>query len=213
MEDLTRKCAVPQHTLTSSTFLCQNALLSFSNIYDFKLVMSSRLVAPYGIPGGWIVDRFYSGFSRFPLPQISLSLRDKYIGTTDDWDFWSGQKRNWYLTPVVNFGEVRRAQLAKSTLLTSKLVTLGSFKVCSYAKERVGFRKQREATAPIQSLVKQQPWFLSLWWKTCLRQNCSLGSCTCSEGPALGQNTLIMMIYASARTCVWVCVFVCVRAR
>ena len=29
------------------------------------------------------------------------------------------------------------------------------------------------------SLVKLQPWFLSLQWKTCLRQNCSLGSCAC----------------------------------
>ena len=38
-------------------------------------------------------------------------------------DLWSDQKPwwNWYLTPVVNFGEVRRAQLAKSTLLTSTL--------------------------------------------------------------------------------------------
>ena len=29
--------------------------------------------------------------------------------------------------------------------------------------------KQQEATAPIQSLVKRQPWFLSLRWKTYLR--------------------------------------------
>ena len=63
------------------------------------------------------------------------------------------------------------------------------YKVCSDAKERVGCRKQREATTPIQSLVKLQPWFLSLRWKTSLQQNCSLGSCACSEGPALGQNT------------------------
>ena len=63
------------------------------------------------------------------------------------------------------------------------------FKVSSDAKERVGCGKQREATAPIKSLVKLLPWFLSLRWKTCLRQNCSLGSCTCSEGPVLGQNT------------------------
>ena len=44
-------------------------------------------------------------------------------------DLWSGQKPwlNWHLTPVVNFGEVRWAQLAKSTLLTSSLVPLGSF--------------------------------------------------------------------------------------
>ena len=53
---------------------------------------------------------------------------------------------------VVNFGEVWRAQLAKSTLLTSMIWPLGSFqiyKVCSDAKERVRCGKQREATAPI----------------------------------------------------------------
>ena len=33
------------------------------------------------------------------------------------------------LTPVVNFGEVRRAQLTKSTLLISTLVPLGSFQI------------------------------------------------------------------------------------
>ena len=64
---------------------------------------------------------------------------------------WFGQKPwwNWYLTPVVNFGEVQRAQLAKSTLFTSMFVPLGSFKVCSDAKERVGYGNQWEATAPI----------------------------------------------------------------
>ena len=53
-----------------------------------------------------------------------------------------------YLTPVVNFGEVRRAHLARATLLASSLMSLGlfrSFKVCSDAKERVGCGKQREA--------------------------------------------------------------------
>ena len=64
-----------------------------------------------------------------------------------------------------------------------------SFKVCLGVEERVGCGKQREATALIQSLVKLQPWFLRLRWKTCLRQNCSLDSCAGSEGPALGQNT------------------------
>ena len=42
------------------------------------------------------------------------------------------------------------------------------FEVCSDAKERVGCGKQKEDTAPIQFLVKQQPRFLSLRWKTCL---------------------------------------------
>ena len=38
-------------------------------------------------------------------------------------DLWSGKKHSWnrYLTPVVNFDEVRRAKLTKSTLLTSAL--------------------------------------------------------------------------------------------
>ena len=46
-------------------------------------------------------------------------------------DFRSGQKpwSNWYLTPLVNFDEVRRAQLAKSTFLISTMVTLGSFQI------------------------------------------------------------------------------------
>ena len=57
-----------------------------------------------------------------------------------------------YLTTVLNFDEVWRAQLAISTLLTSTLVPLGSFqifKMCSDAKERVGYGKQQEATAPV----------------------------------------------------------------
>ena len=57
------------------------------------------------------------------------------------------------LTPVVKFGEVRRAQLAKFTLLTSTLEPWDLFlffKVCSDAKERMGCGKQREATASSQ---------------------------------------------------------------
>ena len=54
--------------------------------------------------------------------------------------------------------------------------------------------KQREATALIKSLVKLQPWFLSLRWKTCLRQNCSLGFSACCEGPAFGQNTWYIIV-------------------
>ena len=39
---------------------------------------------------------------------------------------------------MVNFGEIRRAQLAKFTLFTSTLRSLRSYQVCSDAKERVG---------------------------------------------------------------------------
>ena len=47
-----------------------------------------------------------------------------------------------YLTPVVNFGEVRKAQLPKSTVRTSTLVPWNlfrSFNIYSVAKERVWF--------------------------------------------------------------------------
>ena len=46
-------------------------------------------------------------------------------------DLWSSQKPwwTWYLTPVVNFSEVRRALLAKSTLLAFTFVPLGSFQI------------------------------------------------------------------------------------
>ena len=59
-------------------------------------------------------------------------------------------------------------------------------------KREWGAESNREATAPIKTLVKLQSCFLSLQWKTCLLQNCSLGSFACIEGPALWQNTLIM---------------------
>ena len=36
---------------------------------------------------------------------------------------------------------------------------------------------------------------------TCLRQNCSLGFCACSEGPALGQNTLMMIAVILLKSC------------
>ena len=70
-----------------------------------------------------------------------------------------------------------------------------SFKVCWDAEERVGCGKQRKATAPTQSLVKLLLCFLSLRWRICLWQNCNLGSSSCSEGPALGHNPLMIYIY------------------
>ena len=55
-----------------------------------------------------------------------------------DWDFQISDRSETLmeliLTPVVNFCDVRRAQLVKSALLTSMLVPLGSFQICSDAK-------------------------------------------------------------------------------
>ena len=42
---------------------------------------------------------------------------------------WSETPMELIFNPMVNFGEVRRGQLAKSTRLTSTLVLLGSFQI------------------------------------------------------------------------------------
>ena len=60
-------------------------------------------------------------------------------GAKGDWDFRIPDLvKDPDETSVVNFGKVQRAQLAKSTRLTSTMVPLGSFKIFSDAKERVG---------------------------------------------------------------------------
>ena len=133
---------------------------------------------------------------------ITISWKIIYGGK--EWlrfpDLWCGQEPwwNWDFNPHGEFRWNPNPEGPVSQIHSPHLL-LGApgifFKVCSDAKERVGCRKQREATAHIQSLVELQPLFLSLRWKTFLRQNCSLGSCACSEGPALGQNTLMMYIY------------------
>ena len=88
----------------------------------------------------------------------------------------------------MNIGEARRAQLAKSTLLTSMLVT-GIISDLFRRQRESGVRKATGSYRIYSIPGKLQPWFQSLRWTSRLRQNCSLGSYTCSEGPALGQNT------------------------
>ena len=99
---------------------------------------------------------------------------------------WSGQKPwwNWYITSVVNFGEVRRAQLAKSTILTSMFVPLGSFRSFQMLKREWGVESNGKlphlfipgktaALVPefeVEDLpsAELQPRFLCLQLRTCL---------------------------------------------
>ena len=88
--------------------------------------------------------------SNIVLCHVNNSLYCQILEGGEGWlgfpNLWSGQELWWncYLTPVVNFGEIRRAQLAKFTLLTSPGIFFRYFKVCSDAKETVGCVKQRE---------------------------------------------------------------------
>ena len=82
---------------------------------------------------------------------------------------WSDQKPWWncYSTHVVNFGEVWRAQLAKSTLI-STLGPLGSFQNFLRSVQLLMREWGAESNGKLQlQLVKLQPWFLSLRWTTC----------------------------------------------
>ena len=55
------------------------------------------------------------------------------MGAKSDWNFRISDliktPNGSYLNLVVNFGELRKAQLAKSTLFTSTLVFLGCFQI------------------------------------------------------------------------------------
>ena len=94
---------------------------------------------------------------------------------------------------MVNFSEVRRTQLAKSILLTSTMVPwdlFRSFKICSNAKEWGTESKGKLTHLFILSkTVTLVPEFAG--------QHYDLGSSVCSEKPALGQNTQMMMMLIS----------------
>ena len=130
--------------------------------------------------------------SSFLFYYISLYIYIWGEGWLEFLDLWSGKKTLMEL--IFNpCGEFWWNPEGPVSQIHSPHLHVGASGICSDAKERVGYGRQWEATKPIQSLVKLQPSFLSLWWKTCLWQNCSLGSCACS-GPGLGQRTL-MIIY------------------
>ena len=122
----------------------------------------------------YIIFLLNIGLIKFPITKIIYTYKYGVSGAKGDGISGSLIWSKTLMELIFNScGEVRRARLAKSNLLTSTLHwcpwdLLRSFKVCSDAKERVGCGKQREATTPIQSLLKLQPWFLSLRWKTCL---------------------------------------------
>ena len=72
--------------------------------------------------------------------------------------------------PVVNFSEVQRAQLAKSTLLTSTWCSWDLFRslISVQMLTRVWDAETTGNYRTYPSLVKLQPGILSLRWKICL---------------------------------------------
>ena len=110
--------------------------------------------------------------------------KDHYIYGGEGWlgfpDLWSGQKAwwNWCLTPVANFDEVRRAQLAKSNLLTSSLVAPGIF---TDVLRSVRMLKREWGVESNEKL----PYLFNPW------QNCSPGSWVYSGRLAFGKTAAL----------------------
>ena len=98
-----------------------------------------------------------------------------YIYRGEGWlwfpEIWSGQTQilmELIFNPSGEFCEVRRTQLTKATLFTFTLVPLGSFQLL-YGLFRCWTESGGvESNSTYSSLVKLQPTFLSLKWKTCL---------------------------------------------
>ena len=126
-------------------------------------------------------------------------MREGWLGFPD---LWSGQKSwwDWYLTPMVNFGKIRRAQyphpLSSPPQWAPGIFSdlLRSVQMLKRERES-GVRKATGSYRTYSSLVKLQPWFLSLRWKTVFGQNCSLGAWVCSARPVLGQNILLLLLF------------------
>ena len=126
-----------------SPHVLAGALGIFSDLLRFVQMLKRECGAEIKgkLPHLFIPSKTATQVSQFAMEDLPLgriatlvpefAVKDLSLGRTRWWSWWSGQKPwwNWYLTPVLNFGEVRRAQLAKSTLLTSSLVPLGSFQI------------------------------------------------------------------------------------
>ena len=121
-------------------------------------------------------------------------------GAKSDWDFWNSDIVKNLMELIFNIcDEFRWNPEGSVSQIHSPHLHVGAAGIFSnllrsvlmLKREREREReecKNNEKLLHLFILVKLQPWFLSL------RRNYNLGSCACSEGSALGQNTLMMMM-------------------
>ena len=120
------------------------------------------------------VTHFVYFWSRKTLPYTHLEATSYIPQEGQSLHIWTtslsttGCYKNKYTIQFLWMACIRR--FATAILSGETELALGTIrvKVCSGAKERVGYGKQREITAPAFSLGKLQHWLLSLRWKTCL---------------------------------------------
>ena len=129
-------------------------------------------------------------------------------------DLWSRKKPwwNWYLIPVVNFCEVRGARLAKSTLLTSTLVPFGSSQDLLMSVQMLKREWDTENNGSYRTysyVLKLQPWFLSLRWKTCLWAELQRWCLSLQWKTCPWTEHSMMMILSWIGTWIWASSFTC----
>ena len=112
-------------------------------------------------------------------------------------DLRSGQNPwwNWYLTSVVNFGEVWARQIHSPNLHAGTPGIFSDLSTCVQMLKREWGAESNEKLLHLfipRKTATFVPEFFSE--RPALEHNCDLGSFVCSERPALGQNTLIMTI-------------------
>ena len=137
-----------------------------SNSRSVKLVTPHPMVVPSS-----------SGLPGLLIWHLAIFYRDTLkIGVTGDWDFQisdlvKNPDGSDYLSPIVNFGKVRRAQVAKSTLFTSTLVPLESFQIFLRSVQMLKREWGAESNGKLPNLFilsETATCFLSLRRKTCL---------------------------------------------
>ena len=96
----------------------------------------------------------------------------------------------------MSFGEVRRAQLAKSTLITSTKVPLGSFNVCSDDNERE-WGAESNGKLPHLFIISKSATFVSEFAieDLTLRRTTALVSEFAVKDLALGRYSLMMIFF------------------
>ena len=103
--------------------------------------------------------------------RLLLSLRGRRVIGISGSMIWSKTLMELLFNP---YGEFRWSPEGPIDQINSPHLHVGALGIFSdllrsvQMLKRVRCWKQWESTAPIQSLVKLQPWFLSLLWKTCL---------------------------------------------
>ena len=120
------------------------------------------------------------------------------MGAKGDWDFWISDLVKTLMDLIFNsFGEfrceVRRAQLAKSTLFNSMLWSLGYFYIFLGSVQMLKRQWGAEINGKLQHLfIRSKTVILVPEFAVenlPLDRTANLGACVCREKPALGQNT------------------------